>query len=182
MEQATFAGGCFWCTEAIFLRLKGVKSAIPGFTGGTTKNPTYKAVSSGTTGHAEAVQVTFDPAAISYRTLVGIFFHFHDPTTRDKQGNDVGTQYRSAIFTHSDTQRKTVKKIIAELTAARAFSRLIVTEVVPYVEFVPAEEKHKNYYEKNSYLPYCKYVIDPKIAKLLKEYSKNVKEEYRKEK
>lgn len=179
MEHATFAGGCFWCTEAIFLRLKGVASVVPGYTGGTTKQPTYAAVCTGTTGHAEAVHITFDPAVISYKTLVEIFFHLHDPTTRNQQGNDVGTQYRSAIFYHSDSQRNIIKKVIAELTAARAFSRLIVTEVAPYDEFYPAEETHRNYYKKNSYQPYCQYVIDPKLAKLMKGYSESMKDEYR---
>jgi len=178
MEKATFAGGCFWCTEAVFRRLKGVSSVVPGYTGGTKENPTYQEVCTGTTGHAEAVEIAFDPSVIAYKTLLEIFFHLHDPTSRNQQGNDVGPQYRSAVFTHSEEQRDTVKALISKLDSTRAFSRPIVTEVTPVGPFYPAEEHHKEYYEKNSYQPYCQYVIDPKISKLLSEYGSNVKDEY----
>lgn len=163
MKQATLAGGCFWCTEALFKRLKGVSSVVPGYTGGNTPNPTYEQVSAGTTGHAEAIQITFDPAVISYDTLLDVFFHLHDPTTLNQQGADVGTQYRSAIFYHSDEQHQAAKRHIQPG---------YVTQIVPYVKFYPAEEHHQDYYNKNSYAPYCQVVIDPKINKLLEQYPK----------
>ncbi len=177
MEMATLAGGCFWCTEALFRRLQGVMSSTPGYTGGTKPNPTYQEVCSGETGHAEAVQVVFDPAVISYRQLLDVFFHLHDPTTRNRQGNDVGTQYRSAVFYHTDEQKKTAEDVIRMLDESHAYDAHAVTEIVPFAEFYPAEEYHKAYYEKNSYQPYCQYVIDPKITKLMKEYKPLVKEE-----
>lgn len=162
-ELATLASGCFWCTEAIFRRLKGVSSVIPGYTGGTTEYPTYDQVCTGNTGHAEAVQIVFDPTIIPYEKLLEIFFHLHDPTTLNRQGNDVGTQYRSAIFYHDEDQKKSAEKLKSEIKGA-------TTEVVLYKNFYPAEEYHRQYYEKNSYQPYCQYVIDPKLQKLLTEY------------
>lgn len=170
METATLAGGCFWCTEAIFQRLRGVATVIPGYTGGTKPHPTYDDVCTGTTGHAEAIQITFDPATISYEILLTIFFHLHDPTTLNRQGNDVGTQYRSAIFYHSDIQKKTAEKVKKEAEQSPSIKGKIVTEIVPATEFYEAEESHKDYYNKNSYQPYCQYIIDPKIQKLLAEY------------
>ena len=170
METATLAGGCFWCTEAIFKRLKGVESVTPGYTGGTVPNPTYEQVSTGTTGHAESIQITFDPKRISYGKILEIFFHLHDPTTINRQGNDVGPQYRSAIFYHDETQKR-----IAEETKQTIHGA--VTEIVPYTMFYPAEDYHRDYYAKNSYQPYCQVVIDPKIQKLIHEYASDVIEQ-----
>ncbi len=178
METATMAGGCFWCTEAIFTRLKGVETVTPGYTGGTKLHPTYQEVCSGDTGHAEAIQITFDPAVISYETLLEVFFHLHDPTTRNQQGNDIGTQYRSAIFYHSEDQRKTAQFVKQRLEASGVYKK-IVTEITPFTAFYPAENTHRDYYTKNSYAPYCQYVIDPKITKLLTQYNENIKPEYR---
>lgn len=166
------AGGCFWCTEAIFERLKGVVSITPGYAGGWKDHPIYEDVSSGKSGHAESIQITFDPKIISYEKLLEIFFHLHDPTTRNRQGNDVGTQYRSVIFYHNKMQKKTAESAKAAIPNA-------VTEIVPYTNFYKAEDYHQHYYEKNSSAPYCQVVIDPKIQKLLKEFSKNIKEEFR---
>jgi peptide-methionine (S)-S-oxide reductase len=164
--------------EAVFQRLKGVSSVIPGYTGGTTPNPTYQDVCSGKTGHAEAIQITFDPKEIPYKVLVEIFFHLHDPTTLNQQGNDVGTQYRSAIFYHSVRQQHEAQEVVKDMVEARTHSRAIVTEITGFTTFYPAEDYHKNYYEKNSYQPYCQYVIDPKIRKLLELYRDTVKPEY----
>ena len=177
METATLAGGCFWCTEAIFKRLRGVTQVIPGYTGGTKPNPSYEEVCTGNTGHAEAVQITFDPLGIQYTQLLDVFFHLHDPTTVNQQGNDVGTQYRSAIFYHSDQQKQEAEEVIKTINRDHMYESPIVTEIVPFNGFYPAEEHHKNYYEKNSFLPYCQYVIDPKISKLMKGYVLLVKDE-----
>ncbi len=171
MENAIFAGGCFWCTEALFKRIKGVQKVIPGYTGGKSENPNYKDVSSGQTGHAEAIRVTFDPKKISYQDLLYIFFRVHDPTTLNKQGADVGTQYRSAIFYSNETQKDFASK--AKLEAQKIYNDPIVTEIVPLNDFYPAENYHQNYYENNPNQTYCKIVIDPKIKKLeteLQEY------------
>lgn len=165
-ETATFAGGCFWCLEAIYERLRGVEKVVSGYTGGTRPDPTYAQVCSGATGHAEAVQLTFDPAIISYRELVNLFFAFHDPTTRDRQGPDIGTQYRSAIFTASDAQLTTARSVIAELEAEGVFGRPIVTEVVPLAVFYPGEADHQQYYRRNPDKGYCQAIIAPKVAKL----------------
>lgn len=169
-EQATLAGGCFWCTEAIFQRLKGVSTVMPGYTGGTKPNPTYDEVCTGTTGHAEAIQITFDPAVISYEILLTIFFHLHDPTTLNRQGNDMGTQYRSAVFYHSKEQKNIAEKVKVEAEKSGSIHGTIVTQIVPAGIFYTAEESHRDYYNKNSYQPYCQYIIDPKIQKLLAEY------------
>jgi len=177
METATFAGGCFWCTEAIFERLKGVESVTSGYTGGDMDNPSYEAVSSGNTGHAEAIQVVFDPTVIPYEKLLEVFWKTHDPTTLNQQGNDVGTQYRSAIFYHSDEQRKQ-----AEASRERAQAEHddpIVTDIKPFQKFYTAEEYHQKYYDQNPTVGYCQIVIDPKVQKFLKEFSAYVKEEYR---
>ena len=177
-EIATLAGGCFWCTEAIFRRLKGVTAVLPGYTGGTKENPSYEQVSSGKTGHAEAVQIEFDPTIISYETLLTIFFHLHDPTTLNSQGADRGTQYRSAVFFHTEEQKKVAHALINKLDLSGTFKTPIVTEVTQVTTFYPAENYHKEYYEKNGYQGYCQIIIDPKVQKLLKEFRNEVKEEY----
>lgn len=177
-QIATLAGGCFWCTEAIFRRLKGVTDVVVGYTGGTIPNPTYEQVCSGSTGHAEAVQITFDPAMLPYAKLLEIFFHLHDPTTLNAQGNDIGPQYRSAIFYHDNGQRQEAELVKKELDEAHIYASPIVTQIVPSSQFFEAEQYHKDYYEKNSYAGYCQYVIDPKLAKLIKEHASDVKAEY----
>ncbi len=169
-EIASFAGGCFWCLDAVFRQLKGVEKAESGYAGGTTKNPTYRDVCSGTTGHAEVVRITFDPAVISYRDLLGVFFTIHDPTTLNRQGADVGTQYRSAIFYHSEEQRQTAEQVIAELTAQQVWDNPIVTEVAPLPEYFSGEKYHQDYYAQNSEQGYCQIVIAPKVAKVRKQY------------
>jgi len=179
IELATFAGGCFWCTEAMFLRLKGVKSALPGYTGGKRPNPTYQQVCTGATGHAEAIQVEFDPAEIAYDKLLKIFFHTHNPTTLNKQGHDEGTQYRSAVFYHSPEQKKTAENVIAELENEKIYPDKFVTEVAAASEFYVAEDYHKNYYDSNGNQGYCNIVITPKINKLMQDYSADVKDEYK---
>lgn len=178
-EIGTFAGGCFWCTEAIFRRLIGVSQVESGYSGGTTENPSYDQVSMGNTGHAEAIQITFDPARISYETLVEIFFSLHDPTTRNQQGNDIGTQYRSAIFYHSKMQHDSAEKIKTKIEESGYYKNPIVTEIVPFTNFYKAEEYHQSYYERNKSYPYCSVVIDPKIKKLLQKYTSFVKQEYK---
>ncbi len=178
LRTATLAGGCFWCTEAIFQRLKGVESVIPGYTGGDKDAPSYEEVSGGGTGHAEAIQVTFDPNIIPYTTLVDIFFATHDPTTLNKQGNDSGTQYRSAIFYHDDEQKRIATEKKEELEKSGKYDE-IVTQIVPYVKFYSAEEYHENYYETHRSAPYCMFVIDPKVRKLMEHFKKEVKDEYK---
>ena len=175
METATLAGGCFWCTEAIFKRLKGVVSVMSGYSGGKTENPTYEQVCQGFTGHAEAIQITFDPKIISYEKLLQVFFKLHNPTTLNQQGNDIGTQYRSAIFYNDDKQKQIAEKIKEETAKSGAYKDALVTEIAPFTKFYQAEGYHKNYYERNSSAPYCQYVIDPKIQKLYKEFRKEVK-------
>lgn len=174
-EITTLAGGCFWCTEAIFKRLKGVESILPGYAGGNIENPTYEQVCSGKTGHAESIQITFDPTIISYEKIIEVFFHLHDPTTLNQQGNDVGTQYRSSIFYHSPEQKKTAEKVISDINQSKLYPGRIITELAPFTNFFEAEDYHKDYYEKNSYQPYCQYTIDPKINKLLKEFPHDLK-------
>lgn len=165
-ETATLGGGCFWCLEAAFLDLKGVQSVVSGYAGGTVPNPTYKQVCAGTTGHAEVVQVEFDPGVLDYQTLLEVFFTIHDPTTPNRQGADVGTQYRSVIYWHSEAQRAAAEAVIARLTRDGVWSAPIVTEVAPAPTFYPAEDYHQNYYRRNSYQGYCQVVISPKLAKL----------------
>ncbi len=172
---ATVAGGCFWCTEAVFTKLNGVFHVTPGYTGGKIENPSYEQVCAGDTGHAEAIQIKFDSNTISYETLLDVFFHLHDPTQLNRQGNDVGTQYRSAVFYHDETQKQTAETLKEKLNASE-FNGNIVTEIVEAGTFYSAEEYHHDYYAKNSYQPYCQVVIDPKINKLMKTYSALVKQ------
>jgi peptide-methionine (S)-S-oxide reductase len=178
MEKATLANGCFWCTEAVFKRVKGVVSVTSGYTGGKRENPSYEQVTTGATGHAEAIQVVFDPQIISYDTILDIFFATHDPTQLNRQGNDVGTQYRSAIF-YDDVQKKAAEEKIKQLTDDKKYDDPIVTQLNPYTNFYPAEEHHKDYYDQNRNVnPYCRVIIDPKIKKLLTSFEEKVKEEY----
>jgi peptide-methionine (S)-S-oxide reductase len=167
-ELATLAGGCFWCLEAVFEQLKGVEKVVSGYTGGTTANPSYRQVCGGNTGHAEVVQVAFDPAVISYGQLLEVFFAIHDPTTLNRQGADVGTQYRSAIFYHSPEQKSAAEEVIARLSTEHVFERPIVTQVVPFEVFYSAEDYHQGYYRQNTRQPYCQAVISPKVAKMRK--------------
>ena len=176
-DTATLAGGCFWCTEAIFNRLKGVTSVVPGYAASKVENPSYNAVCSGRTGAAEAVQVTYDPSIISYEKLLEIFWHLHDPTTLNRQGNDVGTQYRSGVYYHNDEQKNTALAVKEAIEKSGTYKKPIVTEIVPFTNFYPAEDYHMEYYDRNRYQPYCQYVIDPKVQKLLKEYRREVKDE-----
>ena len=173
-ELATFGGGCFWCLEAVFLRLKGVASVVSGYCGGKTANPSYPDVCEGNTGHAEVVQVKFDPALIAYRDLLEVFFAIHDPTTLNRQGNDVGTQYRSVIFTHSTAQAALAGQAIAALSAAHVDHDPIVTEVLPVPSFYPAEDYHQDYFANNPRQPYCQAVVAPKLAKFLKKFGNRI--------
>jgi peptide-methionine (S)-S-oxide reductase len=168
LERATFGNGCFWCTEAVFQRLKGVQSVVSGYSGGWAPDPTYDQVCSGETGHAEALQITFDPAIVSYQDLLEVFWQTHDPTTLNRQGRDIGTQYRSAIFYHSDTQKELAQELMRKLDAAGAFDRPIVTEVTAFAAFYPAEDYHQNYYNRHSREVYCRTMIAPKLEKLKK--------------
>jgi peptide-methionine (S)-S-oxide reductase len=170
-QTAIFGGGCFWCTEATFQMLKGVHKVTSGYTGGTIKNPTYEQVSSGTTGHAEVIKIDFDPSVIFFADLLTVFFNTHDPTTVNRQGADVGTQYRSVIFYSSPEQKKIAESTIAELNTSKAYDKPVVTEVVPATEFYEAEEYHKNYYQNNSSQAYCQLVIAPKLEKMQKRFA-----------
>jgi len=172
---ATLGGGCFWCLEAVYQQLDGVERVVSGYAGGHVENPTYEQVCGKKTGHVEVVQVTFDPARVSYRDVLEVFFSIHDPTTKDRQGNDVGPQYRSAIFYHDDEQRQVAESIIAELAAEHAFDAPIVTELKPFERFYSAEQYHQNYYAQNSSQPYCAYVISPKIAKFRRKFSERLR-------
>ena len=174
-DTAYFAGGCFWCTEAVYQRLKGVERVVPGYMGGTIKNPAYREVCTGRTGHAEAVKVVFDPSQIAYDRLVAIFFSTHDPTTLNRQGADVGTQYRSAIFCTDAKQRETAERIIGELTDQAIFDTPIVTEINNAVPFYQAEEEHHNYFNDHGQQPYCQAVISPKIQKFIQHYQSYLK-------
>ncbi len=177
-ETATLAGGCFWCTEAVFRRLRGVESAVPGYTGGRIANPTYEAVCAGITGHAEAAQVTFDPEVISFKTLLDVFFNLHDPTTLNRQGEDVGTQYRSAIYYHDEAQKQAAEDAIKAVDASGHYTDKVVTEVAPLDVFYPAEKYHLDYYERNrAFNPYCTVIIDPKIRKLYKDYQELIRQD-----
>jgi peptide-methionine (S)-S-oxide reductase len=175
LEVATFAGGCFWCTEAVFLELNGVKKVVSGYIGGNTVNPTYKDICNGDTGHAEAIEITFDPSQISFGELLEIFFATHDPTTLNRQGNDVGTQYRSEIFYHNPTQKQVSEDYIALMTSENTFGKPIVTKISAASKFYEAEDYHQNYYNQNKTQGYCSYVITPKIEKLKKMYQDKLK-------
>ena len=174
-ETATLGGGCFWCTEAILSELGGVSSVMSGYAGGTVPRPTYEQVCTGRTGHAEVVQVTFDPGVVSYHDLLTVFMTTHDPTSLNRQGNDVGTQYRSVIFYHSPAQRATAEQVIGELEAAQVWKRRIVTELVPFTEFYPAEEYHRDYFRRNPGAGYCRAIIEPKVSKFRKQFAARLK-------
>lgn len=175
LETATFGNGCYWCTEAIFQRLEGVESVASGFSGGFIKNPAYREVVTGRTGHAEVIQIKFDPSKISFQELLDVFFSTHDPTTPNRQGYDVGTQYRSAIFYHSESQKEQAEKFIVELDKAKVFDAKIVTEVTVFKTFYKAEDYHQNYYNNNKTQGYCTAVINPKLEKFLKKYKSKLK-------
>ena len=178
-ELATFAGGCFWCTEAIFKRLKGVSKVTSGYSGGTTEDPDWGEVHTGLTGHAESIQIEFNAKLIPYTKLLDVFWHSHNPTTLNQQGADKGPQYRSAIFYHSEEQKRQAENAKRELEISGVYKDPILTEIVPFTNFYPAEEAQQNFEEKYANSPYCYFVIDPKIQKLLKEFGNDVKEEYK---
>lgn len=170
-QVATLAGGCFWCLEAVYTELKGVIKSVSGYSGGSVPDPSYRQVCGGATGHAEVVQVTFDAQQISFKELLEVFFTIHDPTTLNRQGNDVGTQYRSAIFYHDEDQKAIAGEVIKEIEAAGIWGRPIVTEVVPFTVFYPAEEYHQDYFKNNPAQPYCQVIIAPKVAKFRQKYA-----------
>lgn len=174
-EIATLGAGCFWCVEAVFQRLTGVQQVTSGYAGGTVANPTYEQVCSGSTGHAEVAQITFDPSSISFEDILYVFWRTHDPTTLNKQGADRGTQYRSVIFYHTESQKEIAKKSKQETNASGLWPNPIVTEISPLTTFYPAENYHQNYFELNRYQPYCQMVIDPKIRKLKKDFQDKLK-------
>jgi methionine-S-sulfoxide reductase len=175
LEVATFGGGCYWCIEAVFQRLNGVEKVESGFSGGQVKNPTYREVCTGTTGHAEVIQISFDTTKISFAEILKVFFTMHDPTTLNQQGNDIGTQYRSAVFYHNENQKKITEEIIAELNKVQAYPNPIVTEVAKFDVFYKAEDYHQNYYNDNSGEGYCRFVIQPKIEKFEKIFKDKIK-------
>ena len=174
-EVATLAGGCFWCLEAVYDELNGVTDVVSGYSGGRRPNPTYDQVCSGATGHAEVIQVTFDPAIVSFRELLEVFFTIHDPTTLNRQGGDVGTQYRSAVFFHSPEQKETAEQVIDELNKAKIWDAPIVTEVTPFTQFYPAEDYHQEYFARNPGQGYCQFVVAPKVAKFRSKYLQKLK-------
>jgi len=176
-EIATLGGGCFWCLEAVFKELRGVTGLMSGYAGGTVERPSYQQVCAGTTGHAEVVQVKFDPDQLAYADLLRVFFAIHDPTTRDRQGNDVGTQYRSIILTHSDAQRQTAEQVMREIAAAKIWRAPLVTEVVPLQTFFPAEAEHHDYFARNPWSGYCQVVVAPKVAKFRKQFLDRLKQQ-----
>ncbi len=174
-QLATFGGGCFWCTEAVFLDVKGVSKVESGYAGGTVKNPTYKEVSTGLTGHAEVIQITFDPKVVSYEVLLEIFWNTHDPTTLNRQGADEGTQYRSVVFYHNEDQKKVADQYKSQLEASKVYKSRIVTEITPLTNYYPAEDYHQNYYALNQGQGYCQYVIRPKVEKFRKQFQSKLK-------
>jgi peptide-methionine (S)-S-oxide reductase len=176
-ETATLGGGCFWCLEAVFKDLRGVNSVMSGYAGGHVANPTYKAVCGGRTGHAEVVQVNFDPGQLSYADLLRVFFTIHDPTTADRQGNDVGPQYRSIILTHSDAQRETAEAVVREITEAKIWPATLVTQIEPLTTFYAAEAEHHDYYARNPWTGYCQVVVAPKVTKFRKQFADRLKRE-----
>lgn len=175
LKTAVFANGCFWCTEAVFVRLKGVQSVRPGYTGGTLENPTYERVCDGNTGHAEAIEIVYDPSVITYDDLLAVFFNTHDPTTLNRQGNDVGTQYRSGIFYIDEEQKNKAEALVKELNDTKAYEKSVVTEVTPLKKFYYAEDYHHEYYETHKDMPYCQIVIAPKLEKLQKRFGELLK-------
>ena len=175
LETATFGAGCFWCVEAVYLQVEGVHAVVSGYTGGTTVNPTYQAVCMGMTGHAEVAQIQFDSDVISYEELLEVFWHTHDPTTLNRQGADVGTQYRSAIFCHTEAQQQIAEKSKAEMDASDMWDAQIVTEITPIDVFYPAEDYHQNYFQLNPNQPYCQFVIHPKMRKFTKDFKDKLK-------
>jgi peptide-methionine (S)-S-oxide reductase len=176
-ETATLGGGCFWCLEAVFKDLRGVARVVSGYAGGHVANPTYKAVCGGRTGHAEVVQVTFDPAQLDYADLLRVFFAIHDPTTKDRQGNDVGTQYRSIILTQSDEQAATARAVLQEIADAKIWPGKLVTEIVPLTVFYEAEPEHHDYFARNPYSGYCQVVVAPKVVKFRKQFADKLRRE-----
>ena len=177
LQTATLAGGCFWCLEAVYDELKGVHSVESGYAGGHVDNPSYRAVCTGTTGHAEVVQIRFDPSIISYRDLLNVFFTIHDPTTLNRQGADIGTQYRSAIFYHDEEQKKIAEEVIKDLNAQKIWDNPIVTEVTEFDKFYMAEDYHQEYFAKNPYQPYCQVVVAPKVSKFRKHFFEMLKKQ-----
>jgi peptide-methionine (S)-S-oxide reductase len=175
LEKAILGGGCFWCTEAVYLELKGVVDVKPGYSGGHVKNPSYREVCNETTGHAEVVQITFDPEIVSFSEILEVFFVTHDPTSLNRQGNDVGTQYRSAIFYQNENQKETALKVIGALNQEKAYDKPIVTEVTKFSAFYPAEDYHINYFARNKNQPYCQYVVAPKVEKFKKVFKDKLK-------
>lgn len=175
-EIAVFGGGCFWCTEAVFKMLRGVYAVMPGYAGGMIENPTYEQVSNGDTGHAECIQIEYDPAQVTYENLLTVFFGSHDPTTRNRQGNDVGTQYRSVIFTTTPEQAESAKRFIQNINASNPDGKSIVTEITPLPKFYPAEDYHQDYYEQNKSQPYCEIIINPKLEKVQKMFADLLKD------
>ena len=176
LDTATFAAGCFWCVEAVYQNLKGVSSVVSGYSGGAIVNPTYEEVCSGGTGHAEACQIAYDPAQITFADLLEVFWETHDPTTLNRQGNDEGTQYRSAIFFHNEDQKRLAEHYKKELDSSKAFDRPIVTEIVPFINFYKAEDYHQNYFNEHGNQPYCLFVIRPKMEKFKKAFKNKLKE------
>lgn len=174
-EKATLGGGCFWCTEAVYLQMKGVESVKPGYSGGHVKNPAYREVCNGTTGHAEVVEIDFDPEVVTFSEILEVFFATHDPTTLNRQGADVGTQYRSAIFYHTERQKLTAEKMILDLERQGVYADPIVTEVTAFTNFFPAEDYHVNYFRNNPRQPYCQYVVAPKVEKFKKLFKEKLK-------
>lgn len=179
-ETIVFGGGCFWCTEAVFKMIKGVSSVVPGYSGGHVENPTYEQVCGGATGHAEGVKIEYDPAQVPLRSLLTVFFGSHDPTTVNRQGADVGTQYRSVIFYANDEQKKEIEKYIEEINTSNSFGKPVVTEVVPLVKFYEAENYHHDYFAQNPGNPYCEVVINPKLEKVQKEFANLLSDIYKK--
>jgi peptide-methionine (S)-S-oxide reductase len=175
VETATLGGGCFWCVEAVYLQLEGVQSVMPGYSGGARPNPTYEQVCSGATGHAEVIQIVFDPAVVTFDEILEVFFTVHDPTQLNRQGNDVGTQYRSVIFYHDEKQKEKAEYYITKLNESGAYSKPVVTEVAALKAFYPAEDYHKNYYARNSGEPYCTFVVQPKVEKFQKVFKDKLK-------
>ncbi len=178
VEVATLAGGCFWCTEAIFKRLKGVVSVTSGFSGGKGPPPSYESIHENPGGFAEAIQIEFDPRVISFTTILDVFWHTHNPTTRNRQDYDVGEEYRSAIFYHSQTQRQIAQTLMEQLNSSKEFTDPVVTEISPFIGFFPAGPDHRDFYDRHRQVPFCQIITDPKIKKLLRDYSSWIKEEY----